>query len=327
MRIQSVAVTLRTLAAAMLCTVAGVACAQFPERPVRIVVSGAPGTPGDILARTLAEGLQTSWGRPVVVETRLGVNGIVAAEAMVRSAADGHTLLIHPASVVSFNPTLYKNLSYDPVRDFAPISQLAALGVWILVNPKLEARSVRDLIALAKKQPGNLSYASSGSSSGLPYIASILIRNVTGIDVTFIPYSNQTQAVTDVIAGRLQFGFAPVPSSIGFVRAGSLRALAVLSPRRIVLAPEVPTIAEAGLPEATGEAWSGLSGRAGTPAAIVKKIHDDTVNVLKQPENVARLSKLGFEVIANTPEEFTDVIHAELAKWGKVIRDNKIRAD
>lgn len=319
--------TLRTTATVILWALAGIACAQFPERSVRILVPATTGTAIDILARTLADGLQPGWGRPIVVENRLGGNGIVAAQALAGSAADGHTLMVHPAGTVSFHPALYENLPYDPLRDFAPISQLAALAVWILADPKLEARTVPELVALARKQPGKLSYTTSGGTSGLPYIASVLVQNLTAMDVAFIPYSNQTQALTDVMGGRVQFMFIPVPSSIGLVRAGKLRVLAVLSQRRLAQDAEVPTIAEAGLPEATGEAWNGLSGRAGTPVAVVKRIRDDAVALLKRPETAARLNKLGFEVIGNTPEEFTNVIRTEQAKWGKVIRDNRIRAE
>ena len=301
--------------------------AQYPVKPVRIVVANAPGVSTDIIARIIGERLQATWGQAVVVENKTGANGVIGTDFVAKSEPGGYTLLVHPAGVFTFHPALYDKLPYDVLRDFAPISKLAATPIWIVVNASSPVRSVKELVDLAKSQPGKLSYSTVGGTIGLPYIASVLVQNLTGTQIEYVSYKGGNQALTDLLGGQIQVLYDSAPTSIAHVRAGRLRALAVISPARMLSSPDVPTIAEAGLPDATGEAWNGISTRAGTPPEVVRRIYADSLTAMRQPEVAKKLEAVGFEISGNTPEEFTALIRAEMSKWGKVIRDNKIRAE
>ena len=304
-----------------------IAQAQYPVKPVRIIVTQGPGVSTDIIARGLADRLQAAWNQPVVVENKVGANGIIGADFVAKSDPGGYTLMVHPAGVFTFHPALYEKLPFDVARDFAPITKLAATPIWIVVNASLPVRSVKELVALAKSQPGKFFYSTVGGTIGLPYIASVLVQNLSGTQIDFVPFKAGDQATVALLGGQIQVLYDSAPTSMAHVKAGRMRALAVISPNRMVSAPDVPTIAEAGLPDATGEAWNGLSTRAGTPPEVIRKIHADTVAALKQPELSKKLEAIGFEITGNTPEEFTALIRAETVKWGKVIRDNKIKAE
>ena len=309
---------------------AAACCAQtpaYPVKPVRILVGNAPGAGVDIQARLLAEKLQPLWGQAVVVDNRPGANAVIAAELMARAEPDGHTLMIHPAGVVSFNPALYEKLPYDVFRDFAPITQISASNSFLLVRAAGPVENFRDLVDLAKRKAGGLNYATAGGRTGVPYLSSLVIQDKVGIQFSYVPYKNPSQAATDLIGGQIDAMVDAVPASINNVRSGQLRAIAVIGPRRIQQAPAVPTIAELGVPEATGRGWQGMVTRAGTPPAIVRKINADVVATLRLPDVQKRLGDIGFEIVANTPEEFAKVIRSELDYWGKVIRDNGIRAE
>ena len=304
-----------------------IAQAQYPVKPVRIIVTQGPGVSTDIIARGLADRLQAAWNQPVVVENKVGANGIIGADFVAKSDPGGYTLMVHPAGVFTFHPALYEKLPFDVARDFAPITKLAATPIWIVVNASLPVRSVKELVALAKSQPGKFFYSTVGGTIGLPYIASVLVQNLSGTQIDFVPFKAGDQATVALLGGQIQVLYDSAPTSMAHVKAGRMRALAVISPNRMVSAPDVPSIAEAGLPDATGEAWNGLSTRAGTPPEVIRKIHADTVAALKQPELSKKLEAIGFEITGNTPEEFTALIRAETVKWGKVIRDNKIKAE
>jgi tripartite-type tricarboxylate transporter receptor subunit TctC len=235
--------------------------------------------------------------------------------------------MVTQAALLSYNQALFPKLPYDPIKDFAPISLLAAVDIWLLVPTAVPASTFREFVAYAKTQPGKLSFSATGGTSGLPYIAAVLVRDRAGLDLTFIPYKASDQATTDLLAGRLQLFFDAVPSAIEQVRAGRLRPLAVLSAARIPPMPEVPTIAQAGIAEATGQAWNGMVTRAGTPPEVITKIHRDVVAVLKQPVVVERLSRLSFNIVGNSPEQFGEIIRSDAAKWGKVIRDFNIQVE
>lgn len=303
------------------------ATAQYPQKPVRIIVTNAPGVSTDILARAIAGRLQVTWGQAIVIENRAGANGIIAAETVAKSEPDGYTLLVHPAGVFTFHPALYEKLPFDVFRDFTPVSKLAATPIWIVVNPSLPVKTVGELLVHLKAQPGKLSYATVGGTVGLPYIASVLMQSVTSTQMLYVNYKGGNQAHVDLLGGQIQVMFDAAPGSMAHVKSGRLRALAVISPSRTPAAPEVPTIAEAGVSEITGEAWNGISARAGTPPEVIRKIHADSVAALRQPDVAQKLTAVGFDIIGNTPEEFAALIRAESAKWGKVIRDNKIRAE
>jgi tripartite-type tricarboxylate transporter receptor subunit TctC len=235
--------------------------------------------------------------------------------------------MVHPAGVVTFHPALYDKLPYDPIADFEPITLLASPGTWIVATPALGAKSLSELVALAKQQPGKLAYATVGGTIGYPYISSVLFRNTAGVDLTYVPYKGGNQAIPDLIGGRIHLMFDSVPTSLNHVRDGRLRALAFLGPKRHTQAPDVPTIAELGYPEVTGEGWNGMSGRKGMPAAVIKRLYSDVVAAVRSPDAAKRLESAGLQIILNSPEEFGAQIKAESAKWGRVIRENRIRGE
>ena len=322
MRNVSSVVLLLFIGAAQLCT-----AQSYPSKPIRVIMPTVPGTAVGTLARTVADGLTSAWGQTVVVEAMPGASGIIAAQALVKSAPDGYTMMVTQASLLSYNQSLFAKLPYDPIKDFAPISLLAAVDIWLLTQPAVPAATFREFVAYARSQPGKLAFSATGGTSGLPYIAAVLVRDRAGMDLTFVPYKAQDQAITDMLGGRLQLFFDAVPSSIQQVRAGRLRPLAVLSPQRLAQMPEVPTITEVGIAEAVGVAWNGLVTRAGVPAEVINRTHREVVSIMRSPAVTERLIKLSFNILASTPEQFAEVIQSDAAKWGKVIRDFKIQVE
>lgn len=315
------------LAALFFCGACLAQTPAYPVKTVKILVGNGPGVGVDIQARLLAEKLQPVWGQPVVVENRPGGNLIIAAELMARAEPDGHTLMAHPAGVVSFHPALYDKLPYDVFRDFAPVTQLSATNTFLLVRAAGSIMNFGELINRAKAKPGALNYATSGGTTGVPFLSSVVIQKTTGVKLTFVPYKTSGQATTDLLSGQIDAMFDAVPASISNVRSGQLRALAVMGPARIPQASDVPTIGEVGVPEATGRGWQGMVTRAGTPPAIVRKINADVVAALRLPDVQQRLRDIGFEIVGNSPEEYAKVIRSELDYWGKVIRENGIRGE
>jgi tripartite-type tricarboxylate transporter receptor subunit TctC len=300
--------------------------AQFPTKPVRIIVGFPPGGGIDIISRTLADRLQSGWGQPVVVENRPGASGIIAAEQMARSAPDGYTLMVTPSTVLTFAPALYEKLPVDVARDFTPISQLAGSEVAYVVSAAMPANTLQEFVALAKKKPGSIAYATTGNA-GLPYVASLIVNQRTGMELNFVSYKGVPQALSDLLGGSIQLFIDTLPGVIGQVKTGKLKVLAVLGQRRASALPNVPTIAEAGVPDATGQSWNAMVGRANTPADVIRKINADVVAALRRPEVMERLSTVGFDTIGSTPEELGAVMKSDLAKWGKVIRDNNIKPE
>ena len=307
-------------AAALACT--GTAFAQsFPEKPIRFVVGFTPGGPSDILARALGQKLAERWNQQVVVENRPGAGGNVAAEAVARSAPDGYTWLLGNNSILATNQTLYRSLPYDPVKDFAPVSLVAMQPNILVVNPQLPVNSVTDLISYARKYPGKLNYASSGSGAAA-HLAGELFKTMAGVDLVHVPYKGAQPALTDVIAGQVQVMFATSASVIPFVKAGKLRALAVTTARRSPSVPDLPTVSEAGVAGFEAITWHGVVVPAATPAPLIERLNHDIVAVLGAPDLRERLAALGAEVLAGTPREFADYIAAEIPKWAKVVRDS-----
>ena len=300
---------------------------QFPSKPIRIIMPTVPGTAVGTLARTVADGLTSAWGQPVVVEAMPGASGIIAAQTLVKSTPDGYTMMVTQASLLSYNQSLFAKLPYDPIKDFAPISLLAAVDIWLLTQPAVPAATFKEFVAYARSQPGKLSFSATGGTSGLPYIAAVLVRERAGMDLTFVPYKANDQAINDLLGGRLQLFVDAVPSSIQQVRAGRLRPLAVLSPRRLSQMPEVPTITEVGIADAVGVAWNGMVTRTGVPAEVINRTHREVASIMRSPAVTERLTKLSFNIVASTPEQFAEVIQSDAAKWGKVIRDFKIQVE
>ena len=301
--------------------------AQYPGKPVRIVLPSSPGNSSDIMARLLADRLSQTWGQPVVVENRPGADGRIAAEAVARSAPDGHTLFLPNAGVITINPALFGRMPYDPIKDFAPITQIATIVIVLVAHPGVAANSVRELVALAKAKPGTLHYASAGNSAGIPYLAGALLRDKSGVDVVHVPYKANAQAAQDLLGGQIEFMYDTLAATLPHIKSGKLKALAIVGSQRSRVLPAVPTLTEAGYPGTEGDAWAGLFAPAGTPKAVVDKIHADVIAVLRQTEVRERLTALGLDVVGNRPDEFAAVIKADTAKWAGVIRANNIKAE
>ncbi len=301
--------------------------AQYPGKPVRIVLPSSPGNSSDIMARLLADRLSQTWGQPVVVEKRPGADGRIAAEAVARSAPDGHTLFLPNAGVITINPALFGRMPYDPIKDFAPITQIATIVIVLVAHPGVAANSVRELVALAKAKPGTLHYASAGNSAGIPYLAGALLRDKSGVDVVHVPYKANAQAAQDLLGGQIEFMYDTLAATLPHIKSGKLKALAIVGSQRSRVLPAMPTLTEAGYPGTEGDAWAGLFAPAGTPKAVVDKIHADVIAVLRQTEVRERLTALGLDVVGNRPDEFAAVIKADTAKWAGVIRANNIKAE
>ena len=298
----------------------------FPERPVRFVVGFTPGGPSDILARALGQKLADLWGQQIVIENRPGAGGNIAAELVAKSAADGYTWLLGNNSILATNQTLYRGLGYDPVKDFAPVALVAIQPNILVVNPAVAANSVKELIALAKARPGELNYASSGSGAAA-HLAGELFKTMTGVEMVHVPYKGAQPALTDVIAGQAQLMFATSASVIPYVKAGRLRALAVTTARRSATVPELPTVAEAGVPGFEAITWHGVVMPAATSATLVERINRDIVQAVRAPDLRARLESLGAEINTGTPRDFADYIAREIPKWAKVVKDSGARAE
>ena len=312
--------------AAALCAAAPSLAQGFPEKPIRFVVGFTPGGPSDILARALGQKLGERWSQQVVIENRPGAGGNVAAEAVAKSAPDGYTWLLGNNSILATNQSLYRSLGYDPVKDFAPVSLVAVQPNILVVNPQLPVKSVTELVAYARRYPGKLNYASSGSGAAA-HLAGELFKTMTGVDLVHVAYKGAQPALTDLIAGQVQVMFATSASAIPFIHAGKLRALAVTTARRSASVPDLPTVSEAGVPGFEAITWHGVVVPAATPRPLVERLNRDIVGALAQPDLRERLAALGAEVRAGTPREFADYIASEIPKWSKVVRDSGARIE
>jgi tripartite-type tricarboxylate transporter receptor subunit TctC len=316
------------LAAAMLCvTQVNVACAQaFPLRPVRLVVTYPAGGPADIAARALAQKLAESWGQQVVVDNRAGAGGIIGTELVANAAADGYTLLHGTAAGLVINPLLAKKLPYDTTRDFAPVSMVVIVPQLLVVHPAVPVSTLKELIALAKARPGYLSYASVGVGSP-NHLGMELLKSLSGVDMVHVPYKGATPAMADLIAGQVHLAFNGMASVLPHVVTGKLKAVAVGSARRSTAAPEVPTVAESGLPGFEYVAWNGAFAPSATPAALVAKISVDIRTALAAPDVVRRLAGLGSEPSPSTPAEFTAYLREDRLRWARVVKSIGIKPE
>jgi tripartite-type tricarboxylate transporter receptor subunit TctC len=311
--------------ATLACAPAAVAQAQWPAKPVRMVVTYAPGGGADLMARLIAPKMQESLGQPVVVENRAGGGGTIGADFVAKSAPDGYTLMLD-ASNWAVNPSLYPKLPYDPVRGFAPVSLLVVFPNMLVVNPAFEAKSVQDLIALAKKQPGRIAYASSGNGSA-QHLAAELFKQRAGLDMVHVPYKGGGPALQDVMGGQVPVFFANMASGLPHVKSGKVRALAVTGSKRSASAPDLPTIAEAGVPGYEVYEWNAVFAPAGTPAEIVSKTHAAIARALAAPEVRERITALGGEISALSPSESDKWFHAQVDKWARVVREAHIKLE
>ena len=296
----------------------------YPSKPVRFILPFPPGGPTDILGRLIAERLGAQLGQPVVTENRGGAGGNVGAEAAAKSAPDGYSIvLVAPSLAIS--PTLYAKLNYDPVKDLTPISLVATVPNVILTQLKHPA-TLREFIAEAKAKPGTLNFGSGGSGTS-NHLAGELFNLMTGAKLTHVPYKGVNLAMQDVMAGRIDFVVIGVPAAAPHIRAGKLRPLAVIAKQRLPALPEVPTVAEAGLPGFEVTTWYGILAPAGTPRPIVARLNGELAKVMRSPEMRERLAGIGTDPVTSTPEEFAAYIQSEIGKWGDVIRKANLRAD
>lgn len=306
------------LAAAAAAQAAQPAPGRYPDRPIRMLIAQAPGGNADIIARALAEGLAERLGQNVVPDNRPGASGIIATELTVRAAPDGYTILLVPSSF-GVNPAVTRKLPYDQLKDLAPITHVASAPNVLVVGPALPIRSVADLVKAAKANPGKLTYGSSGNL-GSPHLAGELFELMTGTDMIHVPYKGAAIAMLDLIGGRISLSFASLPSAIGHIRSGKLQAIAVTSDRRFPLLPDLPTLAESGLPGFETSAWQGLVVPAKTPPAIIKRLNAEAVAVINQPAMRERMVQNGAIPVASTPEELWDFARRQIEKWGKVVK-------
>jgi tripartite-type tricarboxylate transporter receptor subunit TctC len=302
-------------------------CAQeaWPARPIRFILPFPPGGGTDILGRMIAERLSASLGQPVVTENRGGAGGNVGAEAAARSAPDGYTIvLVAPSLAIS--PTLYSKINYDPVKDFAPISLVATVPNLMITQPSLPVQNLQEFIAHAKSKPGALNFGSGGAGTS-NHLAGELFNLVAGTNLVHIPYKGVNLAMQDVLSGNVHLVFIGIPAAAPHVKAGKLRALAVVAPQRSAALPEVPTVAEAGLREFEVTTWYGVLAPAGTPRPIVTRVNAELVKIMHSAELKEKLAATGTDPLTSTPEEFAAYIKSEIAKWGDVIRKAGVKAD
>ncbi|MBI3936560.1 MAG: tripartite tricarboxylate transporter substrate binding protein [Betaproteobacteria bacterium] len=301
-----------------------IAAQDYPSKPIRLIAPFAPAGTLDVLARAIGQRLTEAWGQPVVVENRPGAGGNIGTEVVARSPADGHTMLLISVGFTS-NPALYRKLPFDPVKDFAPVSLAAATQNVVVVHPSVPARSVKELIQLAKSRPGQLNFASSGTGTS-QHLAGELFKSMAGVQMQHIPYRGGPLALTALISGEVSLMFNNLFTALPHVEAGRLRALAVTSAQRSPAAPGIRTIAESGLPDYNVSTWYGLLVPAGTPKGIVAKLNAEVVRILNLPEMRARLGNV-VELTPSTPDQFAAHIRQEMVKWAQVVRQSGARAD
>jgi tripartite-type tricarboxylate transporter receptor subunit TctC len=298
----------------------------YPSKAVRIIVSFPPGSTPDIVGRALAGRLQEALGQPLVVENRAGAGGNIGADAVAKAPADGYTLLVSTNGVFAINKALYKSLPFDPDKDLQPISLLATAPQMLVVQPSLGVKSLKDFLDYARRNPDKLSYGSVGAGSA-SHLTMELLKSEAKISIVHVPYKGFPPAVTDMLGGSIQTMFAIIPGVLPHVKAGKMDGLAVTALKRSALTPDVPSVAELGLPQLESLAWIGLAGPAGLPQEILARLSQETVRGLRAAEVRELLGKQGFDVVAGTPQEFARWIRAESEKWSKVVRASGATAD
>lgn len=302
-----------------------VAQAGYPEQAVRILVGFSAGVAPDVTARLLADQLSSAWGKPVVVENVTGAAGNIAATRVARATPDGHTLGMIGNSSLVFSPSMYDKLGFDPLKDFAPISQVFVAANVLVVPHDVPAKSLPELVALARDRPGALTYAHAGAGTS-QHLAAELFKSIERLDIRPVAYRGTTALLPDLLAGRVTMSFANVVNVMPLVREGKLRAFAVTSIKRSATAPELPTMSESGYPGFEAVPWFGLMAPAGTPGAIVERLHRDTVRILALPDVRRKLNDLGLDVIAGSPAELAAIIEREIPQWARVIKQAGIKA-
>lgn len=297
---------------------------NYPNRPVRILVGFTPGTAPDVAARILAAKFAADWNVPVTVENVTGAGGNIATERVAKSPADGYTLLMGGNSALVVSPSLYDKLPYDPIKDFALISQVFVAANILTIHPDVPAKTLQELVELAKAQPGKLTYGHAGIGTS-QHLAGELFKYMAHVDITPVAYRGSTAVVPDLLSGRLTMFFGNVVTVMPLIREGKLRSFAVTSLKRSAVAPEIPTFIESGFPGFEAVPWFGLMSPAGTPPDVIDKIHKDTVRNLALPDVQKAMSEQGLDIIGNTPAEFAEVLKTEIPYWAKVIKEAGIK--
>lgn len=298
---------------------------NFPQRPIRLIDPYAPGGGSGVVARLVAAKLAEAWGKQVVIDNRPGAAGAIGTELAMRALPDGHTLMMGTSGSIAISPNMNK-VPYDPVRDFVAITQTSGQAMLVVLHPSLPVNSVKELIALAQAQPNKLTYASSGAG-GSGHLAVELFQSITKLRMIHVPYKGSGPAVQALVGGESQIGFNNILAVLPHVNGGRLKAIAVTSPKRAPAVPQLPTLAESGVPGYEAMSWNGMFAPAKTPRAIIAKIHAEVVKALNSPDVRDRLVAMGSDPVGSTPEQFAAYVKSEVARWGKVIRDNNIRSE
>lgn len=299
---------------------------QYPIKAIRMIVPSAPGSGPDIMARAIGQKLTESLGQPVVIDNRPGAGGIIGSGAAAKSPPDGYTLIMSNAGAHAVNASLYAKLPYDPIRDFAPVTLVAMAPNILIVHPALPVRSVKELIALAKAKPGELTFGSGGNGS-TAHLSGEMFKTMAGINIVHVPFKGSPAAVIGVISGQIAMAFPNIPPALPHVRSGKLKALAVTTAKRSAAVPELPTVAEAGLPGYEATAWFGVLAPAATPPQIIAKLNAAIVKSLRTREMQERLAAEGTEPVGNTPEQFAQTVRNDIAKWAKVVKSSGARPE
>jgi tripartite-type tricarboxylate transporter receptor subunit TctC len=299
--------------------------APYPNKPLKLILPFPPGGGTDILGRVIAERLSANLGQPVVTENRGGAGGNVGAEAAARSSPDGYTIvLVAPSLAIS--PTLYSKLNYDPVKDLAPISLVATVPNVMITHPSVPAQTLQEFIALVRSRPGAMNFGSGGSGTS-NHLAGELFNIVAGTKLVHIPYKGVNLAMQDVLSGQVHLVFIGIPAAAPHIKAGRLRALALVAPQRTLALPEVPTVAEAGLKDFEVTTWYGVMAPAGTPRPVITRLNSELVKIMHTPDTKERLAGMATDPLTSTPEEFAAYLKQEIAKWGDVVRKANLKAD
>lgn len=320
------AIVLALLPMTLLCAALPAAAQSFPDRPIKLIVPFGAGSAVDTIARAIAAQVAEQTGQGVLVDNRTGANGIIAAEAVAKSPADGYTLFMPNDGIMAANPALYAKLPYDPIKDFAPVTLTSTVPLVLVGNPAFTAKTVPELIALAKAKPGSINYSSTGSGSA-QHLAMEFFIEAAGVKMTHVPYKAMGPALTDVIAGTVPLMFSGMSNVIAFVKDGKLRVYGVSTPKRSMAMPDAPTIAEAGLPGYGYAAWNGIVAPAATPPEVVRKLHSEFAKAIANPALRAKLASLGFDLVGAGPEEFGNLIKTDVARLGKLVRAAGIQAN
>jgi len=298
----------------------------YPNKPIRLIVPFPPGGGNDVIARVIAQHLTERFGQQVVVDNKAGANGIVGLQALMQAPPDGYTIAVGAAGPMAVNPSLYDKLPYDPLKDFAPITNMVNFPLLLVTHPSVPAKNMQELIALAKAKPGQLFFASPGSGNS-GHLAGELFNSMAQVKTVHVPYKGQGPALSDLLTGQVQMLYSSIPSVVNPIKTGQLKALAVGSAKRLASLPDIPTIAESGVPGYEAYSWVGMLAPAKTPKDIVNKLNAEIVDILKRKDVADKLNQQGAIPVGDTPEQFAAYIKAEIDKWGSVVRSANIKAD